>query len=393
MINLTQLIYLDNNSTTAIDPRVLSSMLPYLTTEYGNANSKHHFGIKSFEAVKAARLNVAKLVGADPSEIYFTSGATEAINLAIKGVAESLIGKGRHIVTVATEHLAVLDTCKYLETQGYEISYLSVNSEGLIDLMELESLIRIDTILVIAMLVNNETGVILPIQEISNVAHKKDTFLFSDATQAVGKVPINVDDLGIDLMCLSGHKFYGPKGVGALFVRQRNNRVKIKPIIHGGGHEKGLRSGTLNVYGIVGLGSACYFALNEMNENIEKIGALKYHLEQSILKIDGTSINGSVSKRLYTTSNILIKDVDSDALILGLSNPEGGGPEIAVSNGSACTSQSFYPSHVLSAMGLNETEAFSSIRFSIGKYNSFDEIEFTISQIAKIIAQLRAMNN
>ena len=303
-------IYLDNNATTPVDERVLNAMLPYFTKDYANANSTHRFGVNAYEAVKKARKQVAELIYAEPHEIAFTSGATEAINIAIKGVAENYQSKGKHIVTVVTEHSAVLDTCQYLETKGYEITYLPVKSDGLIDLDELKTALRDDTILVSIMLANNETGVIQPIKEIAELSHSVDALFMSDVTQAVGKISVNVDELGIDLLCISGHKLYAPKGVGALYVRQRENRVKIPALSHGGGHERGLRSGTLNVPGIVALGEASGFAKRELSKNAESIGALRDYLETELLKIEGTSVNGNTSSRLFNTSNILFRGTD-----------------------------------------------------------------------------------
>jgi len=365
--------------------------MPFLTHEFANANSTHQFGVHAYEAVKLARMQVSELIGADAHEIVFTSGATEAINLALKGVAENYQSKGKHIVTVSTEHSAVLDTCQYLETKGFEVTYLSVKSDGLIDLIELKNILRDDTILVSAMLANNETGVIQPIKEIAELTHDIGALFMSDTTQAVGKIAVNVDELGIDLLCISGHKLYATKGVGALYVRQRMNRIKIPALLHGGGHEKGLRSGTLNVPGIVALGAACFFAQIEMSKNAENIRALRDYLETELLKIDGTSVNGNVKNRLYNTSNILFRGADSDAIIMGLSNPDNDFPLIAVSNGSACTSASIEPSHVLTSIGLDEVSAFSSIRFSVGKFNSLKEIESVIESVRDVVSKLRTM--
>jgi len=386
-----QLIYLDNNATTPIDKRVLDAMMPYLTDEFANANSTHQFGVGAYEAVKTARKQVGELIGAEPHEIIFTSGATEAINLAIKGIAEQYKSKGKHIITVSTEHSAVLDTCDYMEEKGYEVTYLPVQKDGLVDLKQLKSSLRNDTILVSVMYVNNETGVIQPIEEIARLAHSAGAIFMSDCTQAIGKIPVDVDDLGIDLMCFSGHKIYAPKGVGGLFIRQRENRIKIPALLHGGGHEKGMRSGTLNVPGIVALGAACSIAQKEMDANKTKISSLRDYLETELLKIEGTSVNGSTTQRLYNVSNILFDGVDSDAMIMGLSNQETDEPLIAVSNGSACTSTSIDPSHVLTAMGLNEREAFSSIRFSLGKLNSTEDTQFVIESVYKLVNGLRAM--
>jgi cysteine desulfurase len=391
MKNRKQVIYLDNNATTPIDPRVLEAMMPFLTDQFANANSTHAFGVEAYEAVKTARKQVADLIGAEPYEIVFTSGATEAINLAIKGAAEKYKKKGRHIITVSTEHPAVLDTTEYLESIGYEVTYLPVNHEGLVDLQEVKNALREETILVSVMYVNNETGVIQPIQEISELAHNVDAIFMSDCTQAAGKIPIDVEKLGIDLLCLSGHKIYAPKGVGALYIRQRENRIKIPAVLHGGGHERGFRSGTLNVPGIVALGAACLFAKNEMNDIAKAVGELRDHLEAELLKIENTSINGSTTKRIYNVTNILVEGVDSDAVIMGLSNSENEQPLIAVSNGSACTSASIKPSHVLIAMGLNETEAFCSIRISLGKYSSIAEIDAMINFTKKVINDLKQM--
>lgn len=391
MENNKRVIYLDNNATTPIDKSVLDAMMPFLTNEFANANSTHQFGVNAYEAVKSARVQVSQLIGAEPHEIVFTSGSTEAINLAIKGVAENYQLKGKHIVTVSTEHSAVLDTCQYLVSKGFEVTYLSVKPDGLIDIEGLKAVLRDDTILVSAMLANNETGVLQPIKEIAELSHNVGALFMSDATQAVGKIPVNVDELGVDLLCLSGHKLYAPKGVGALYVRQRMNRVKIPALLHGGGHEKGLRSGTLNVPGIVALGAACALAQNEMSKNAVSIGALRDYLETELLKIDGTSVNGNTENRLYSTSNILFSGVDSDAVIMGLGNPENDLPLIAVSNGSACTSASIEPSHVLTAMGLDETAAFSSIRFSVGKFNTKKEIDIVIDAVKNVVSSLRSM--
>lgn len=391
MENKKQVIYLDNNATTQIDKRVLDAMMPFLTNEFANANSTHQFGVHAYEAVKSARVQMSELIGAEAHEIVFTSGSTEAINLAIKGVAENYQSKGKHIVTVSTEHSAVLDTCQYLETKGFEVTYLPVKSDGLIDLEELKTVLRDDTILVSVMLANNETGVIQPIKEIAQLSHNVGALFLSDATQAVGKIPVNVDELGIDLLCMSGHKLYAPKGVGALYVRQRMNRVKIPALLHGGGHEKGLRSGTLNVPGIVALGAACSLAQKEMAKNAESITVLRDYLETELFKIDGTSVNGNIENRLYNTSNVLFRGADSDAVIMGLSNPDNDLPIIAVSNGSACTSASIEPSHVLTAMGLDEVAAFSSIRFSVGKFNTKKEMDIVIDSVKDVVGNLRSM--
>jgi len=379
------MIYLDNNATTPLDPRVLEAMIPYFTEKYGNAASNHAFGVEVNQGVKKAREQVADLIGCETMEIIFTSGATEAINLALKGTVETYGHEHNHIVTVATEHPAVLDTCQYLESKGTEVTYLPVKRDGLLDLAMVENAIRNDTLLVCVMLVNNETGVIQPAKEIAALAHAKGAFFMSDATQAVGKIPVDVNDLGIDLMAFSGHKFYGPKGVGGLFVRSRRpNKVKLTPLIHGGGHERGMRSGTLNVSGIVGLGEACAIAKREMADNAQRIGALRDRLETELLKIENTFINGSREHRLYNVCNICFEGVDADAIMVGLK-------DIMVSNGSACSSTKVEPSHVLVAMGLSEREAYGSLRVSLGQSNTLDEIWITGKTVAQNISLLREM--
>lgn len=392
MLDFKKIIFLDNNSTTQVDSRVLEAMLPYFSEKYANAHSKHQFGSIASEAIKKARFQVSELIGSEPHEIIFTSGATESINLALLGTVGNYINKGKHIITVTTEHYAVIDTCKYLESLGFEVTYLPVNTDGTIDFDLLKSSIRRDTLLVSVMLANNETGVIQPLKEIGEYLKDREIIFLTDATQAVGKVPVNVDDLGVDLLCFSGHKLYGPKGIGTLFVRQHGKRIKVQPLIHGGGQERGLRSGTINVPGIVGLGFACHYSRLELNKNAMHIESLRNYLETELLKIEGTHINGSIQNRLFNTSNITFRNVDSDALIMGLNNPEND-YLTAVSSGSACSSTNINPSHVLIAMGLNEESAFSSIRFSIGKYNSQNEIEFVINLIKKIIPELRNMIN
>ena len=386
-------IFLDNNSTTKVDERVIQAMIPYFSNEYANASSTHQFGVKAHEAVKRAREQVANLIGADSNEIIFTSGATEALNTCIKGIAENNKPKGKHILTVITEHSAVLDTCKHLESIGFVVTYLPVKSDGLIDLSELRDSIRDDTFLVSVMFANNETGVIQSIKEIADITHSAGVLFLTDATQAIGKIPVNVDEFGIDILCLSGHKIYAPKGVGAIYVRQKVQRLKIPALIHGGGQERGMRSGTLNVPGIVALGEACAIAKQEMQSDTKVIVALRDYFEHEILQIEKSYINGHKISRLPNTSNVLFKGVDSEALIMGLSNPESDNPLIAVSNGSACSSSSIDPSHVLIAMGLAEEDAFCSIRFSLGKYNSKEEIDVTIKAVKSEIHKLRSYNN
>ena len=381
------MIYLDNNATTRLDPRVLDAMMPFLTDTYANAASTHPFGLSAHEAVKTARQQVADLLGCEVNELVFTSGATEAINLAIKGVAENYQSKGKHIVTVQTEHKAVLDVCQYLETRGFEVTYLPVQSDGLLDLDAVKAAIRPDTILVSVMWVNNETGVIQPIREIAQLAHQAGALFMTDATQAVGKLPVNVDDSDIDLLTFSAHKFYGPKGIGGLFVRQRRPRkVRLEALLHGGGHERGLRSGTLNVPGIVGLGKAAELARLEMVKETQRIVSLRDQLETALLKVPGTHINGTRDHRLFNVTNVYFENCDSDALIMGL---EG----MAVSNGSACTAASIDPSHVLLALGLNETEAFSCLRFSLGRFNTDEDVKAAIDGVKNVVEDLRALVN
>lgn len=380
------LIYLDNNATTKIDPRVLEAMMPFLTNEYGNAASNHNFGVSINQKVKEARASIASLIGCEDNEIIFTSGATEAINLAIKGVVENRGEKGKHIVTVSSEHPAVLDTCRFLEKKGYEISYLPVGVDGLLDLDIVKRYVRQDTILVSVMLVNNETGVIQPLKEVAEIAHAKGALFMTDATQAVGKMPVHVHEMGIDLMSFSGHKFYGPKGVGVLYVRgKRPNNVKLATLLHGGGHENGFRSGTLNVPGIVGLGKASKIAMAEMQTDAFQVSRLRNYLESELLKIDHTFINGNIQQRLYNVSNICFKGADADAIIIDLKN-------IMVSNGSACTSTLIEPSHVLTAMGLSPANCYSSLRLSLGKFNTQQEMDTAVKSIKEIVANLRLMN-
>ncbi|PKP28173.1 MAG: IscS subfamily cysteine desulfurase [Bacteroidetes bacterium HGW-Bacteroidetes-19] len=369
--------YLDYNSTTPVDPRVLEAMLPFLKDKFANPSSTHHFGQSINEYVNQAREQIADFINAESNELNFISGATEAINIAIKGVAESYSNKGKHIITVSTEHKAVLDTCKDLERKGFEVTYLPVQDNGLIELVELNKAIRPDTILVSVMCVNNETGVIQPIKEISKIAHKKGALFMTDATQAVGKIEIDVDDLGIDLLCFSGHKIYAPKGIGALYLRQRGNKVKLTSQIHGGGHEQGIRSGTLNVPGIIALAKACEISSQEMEHNKKNISDLRDSLEVELLKFPNTFLNGDSKKRIYNTSNICFQGHDANVMIGRMKN-------IAISNGSACSSAVVEPSHVLKSMGLNDDDAFASLRFSLGKYNTHKDIEVVVNKIKEL---------
>jgi cysteine desulfurase len=384
-LNGKQLIYLDNNATTPIDPRVLEAMMPFLTDLYGNAASNHMAGALVKKEVDQAREKVANLIACQPNELIFTSGATEAINLAVKGLVEANPQRN-HLITVATEHKAMLDVFGYLERKGVvTVTYLSVDHDGLIDLNELKEAVAENTLLVSVMLVNNETGVIQPIKQIAEIAHEKGAFFMTDATQAVGKMPIDVEAMGIDLFTLSAHKFYGPKGIGALYVRYKKPfRVKLEALIHGGGHERSLRSGTLNVPGIVGLGKAAELALAEMKQDAERIGALRDELEKALLEIPDTFINGHAQQRLYNTCNICIKGVDADALMTGMKH-------IIVSNGSACTSTSITPSHVLTAMGLDESDVFDSVRISLGKVSKRYEIKSALGSIAQVVVNLKSI--
>ncbi|CAN5471699.1 IscS subfamily cysteine desulfurase [soil metagenome] len=382
-------IYLDYNATTPVDKRVLESMLPYFSEKFGNASSRtHSFGWIAEDVVKEARQQVGDLINCLDQEVVFTSGATEAINLAIKGVWENYQSKGKHIITVKTEHKAVLDTCKSLEKKGAEITYLDIDREGLIDLEELKKALRPQTILVAVMYANNETGVIQPIKQIADLVHANNSpfeggqggcFLFCDATQAIGKINIDVEDEHIDIMCLSAHKMYGPKGVGALYIRRKNPRVTLFPQIDGGGHERGLRSGTLNVTGIVGLGKACEVAKLDMWDDAVRISKLRTRLEQFLCELPNTFMNGSTKHRLFNTTNICFQGHRSETII-------GKIPTIAVAMGSACTSAVAEPSHVLKAMGLSDEDSYSSIRFSLGKQTTEEEIWEVIEKVKAAVS-------
>jgi cysteine desulfurase len=362
-------------------------MIPYFTNSFGNAASRNHpFGWQAEEAVDYAREQVAKLIGADPKEIIFTSGATEADNLAIKGVFEMYASKGNHIITCNIEHKAVLDTCKHIEKEGGEVTYLKVNPDGLIDMKELEAAIKPTTILIAIMYANNEIGTVMPMKEISALAKKKGILVFSDATQAVGKIPVDVNKDGIDLMAFTAHKMYGPKGVGALYVRRKNPRVKVTAQMDGGGHERGMRSGTLNVPGIVGFGKACEICMNEMEEETIRISALRDKLERALMKIEEAYINGSTQHRLPHVTNISFKYVEGEGLLMGFNK------DIAVSSGSACTSASLEPSYVLKALGLGDDLAHSSLRFGLGRFTTEDQIDYTVEAVTKTVNKLREMS-
>lgn len=380
-------IYLDHNATTPCDPRVVEAMIPYFTNNFGNAASRNHpFGWQAEEAVDYAREQVAKLVGADPKEIIFTSGATEADNLAIKGVFEMYASKGNHIITCNIEHKAVLDTCKHIEKEGGEVTYLKVKDNGLIDLAELEAAIKPTTILIAIMYANNEIGTIMPMKEISAIAKKHGVLVFSDATQAIGKVPVDVNKDGIDLMAFSAHKMYGPKGVGALYVRRKNPRVKVTAQIDGGGHERGMRSGTLNVPGIVGFGKACEICMNEMEEETVRVSKLRDKLQAELLKIEESYLNGDKEHKLPHVTNISFKYVEGEGLMMGFNK------NIALSSGSACTSASLEPSYVLKALGLGDDLAHSSLRFGLGRFTTEDQIDYTIEQVTNTVNKLREMS-
>lgn len=380
-------IYLDNNSTTPMDPRVLEAMTPYFLEDFGNAASRNHpFGWKAEEAVDYAREQVAKLIGADPKEIIFTSGATEGDNLGIKGIFEMYASKGNHIITATTEHKAVLDTCKHIEKLGGEVTYLSVNRDGLIDLKALEAAIRPTTILIAIMYANNEIGTVQPVKEISALARKYGALFFTDGTQAVGKIPVDVNKDGIDLMAFTAHKMYGPKGVGALYVRRKNPRVKVTAQMDGGGHERGMRSGTLNVPGIVGFGKACELCMLEMQSDTNRIVKLRDKLESSLLKLEEAYVNGSTEHRLPHVTNISFKHVEGEGLLMGFNK------NIALSSGSACTSASLEPSYVLKALGLGDDLAHSSLRFGLGRFTNEEQIDYTIKAISETVLKLREMS-
>lgn len=381
-------IYMDNHATTPVDPRVLQAMLPYFTERFGNAASRSHaFGWESEAAVDAGREQIARLIrAASPREIVFTSGATESDNLAIKGVAEAYREKGNHIVTCVTEHKAVLDSCKSLEKHGYKVTYLPVDRRGLIDIERVRDALTEKTILVSIMAANNEIGTIQPVQEIGKIAHEKGILFHTDATQAVGKIPVNVEQMGIDLLSLTAHKMYGPKGIGALYVRSSKPRVKLSSIIDGGGHERGMRSGTLNVPGIVGLGKACEIAQKEMAPEAERLTTLRERLRSRIVEqLDEVYVNGHPMLRLPGNMNMSFAYVEGESLLMALK-------EIAVSTGSACTSASLEPSYVLRAIGVEEELAHTSIRFGLGRFNTEEEVDYTARRVAEEVGRLRELS-
>jgi len=380
-------IYLDNQATTPLDPKVFSAMEPWMKDKFGNAASRNHsYGWEADEAVEIARENVADIIGAIPKEIIFTSGATEANNITLQGTAYFYKNKGKHIVTLRTEHKAVLDICEFLEKEGFIITYLPVGKDGILDLNRLEDAIKEDTILVSVMHVNNEIGIIQPIREIGAICKKKDIIFHVDAAQSFGKIPVNVNEMGIDLLSISAHKLYGPKGVGALYMRQKNPRVQLQPIIFGGGHERGIRSGTLPVPNIVGMGKACDIAGNIMVEEIQKITTLRNKLLEAIMNDNpNIKVNGSMEKRVSGNLNISFPGLSNETIIAAV-------PEIAISSGAACTTSTMEPSHVLLALGLSKNEAYSSLRFGIGRFNTDEEIKTAAEAMKCCIQKLQKMS-
>jgi cysteine desulfurase len=386
-MNNRRLIYLDNNSTTPCDPRVVETMVPYFFEKHGNAASRsHQFGWEAEDAVDYAREQIAKLIGAEDKEIIFTSGATEGNNLAIKGVFEMYAKKGNHIITAETEHKAVLDTCKHLEKMGAEVTYLKVQEDGMIDLAELEAAIHPSTILVSLMWANNETGVIQDMKSIGQICEKHGVLFHSDATQAVGKIPTMVREMGVHLMSFTAHKMYGPKGVGALYVSRKNPRVKVTAQMDGGGHERGMRSGTLNVPGIVGLGKAAEIARLEMEQDAARLSKLRDHLQAELTKLEETKVNGNENSRMPHVANISFKHVEGEGLMMTFNQ------NIAVSSGSACTSASLEPSYVLVGMGLGDDLAHSSIRFSLGRFTTEEDVEEAIKLVANGVNHMRDLS-
>lgn len=384
MVNLP--IYLDNNATTPLDPRVLETMMPYLTNKFGNAASRSHaFGWDAEEAVDYAREQIAKLIGASAKEIIITSGATESDNLAIKGVYEMYASKGNHIITAKTEHKAVIDACKHVEKLGGSVTYLDPQPDGRISLKDIENAITDKTILISIMYANNEIGVIQDVKGISAIARKNNVLFMTDAVQAVGKIPVDVNADGIDLLALSAHKMYGPKGVGALYVRRKNPRVKVTAQIDGGGHERGMRSGTLNVPGIVGLGKAAQLCMEEMETEAKRLSAMRDRLEAELSKIEESYVNGSVEHRLPHIANISFTYVEGEGLMMGIK-------DLAVSSGSACTSASLEPSYVLKALGLSDDLAHSSLRFGLGRFSTEEEVDYAINHVKEAVTKLREMS-
>src|SRR5713226_3394733 len=380
-------IYMDNHATTRTDPRVLEEMLPYFTERYGNAASRQHvFGREAEEAVERARTQIGRLVGANAKDIIFTSGATESNNLGIKGVASMYRKKGNHLVTVTTEHRAVLDPCKRLQREGFDVTFLSVDPFGRVSVDQVADALSDKTLLVSVMAANNEIGTLQPIREIGKLCKERSVFFHTDAVQAVGKIPLDVEEMGIDLLSMSAHKIYGPKGMGALYVRRKDPRVRLDPIIDGGGHERGMRSGTLPVPLIVGLGTACDIAYREMPEESQKTFRLRERLRTGIMKrIDEAYINGHPIERLPGNINISFAYVEGEALMMGIK-------DVAVSSGSACTSASLEPSYVLRALGVGDELAHSSIRFGLGRFNTVEEVDYVAALVIEKVKHLREMS-
>ena len=380
-------VYMDNHATTPVDPRVLDAMLPYFREKFGNSASRNHsFGWTAEEAVENARGQVARLINATPKEIIITSGATESDNLAIKGVAEMYREKGNHIITQVTEHKAVLDTCKRMEKYGYEVTYLPVQKDGRIDLDELRHAITPKTILISIMYANNEIGVVQPIAEIGKIAKEKGVLFHVDGVQAAGKIPVDVQKDNIDLLAISAHKMYGPKGVGALYVRRRNPRVQLAAVIDGGGHERGMRSGTLNVPGIVGLGKAAELCQIEMPVESVRMRALRDRLKDGLFaRLDELYINGSMEHRLPNNLNVSFAFVEGESLLMGIN-------DIAVSSGSACTSATLEPSYVLKALGVGEDLAHTSIRFGLGRFNTQEDVDYVVDRVSEVVIRLRELS-
>lgn len=380
-------VYIDNHATTPVDPRVLETMLPYFCDKFGNAASRHAFGWEAEAAVEEAREQVARLIhAASPKEIVFTSGATESDNLAIKGVADAYRDKGNHIITCATEHKAVLDCCKTLERQGLSITYLPVDAHGLVSPDQVREAVTERTILISLMAANNETGTLHPVTEIGRIAKEKGIIFHSDATQAVGKIPVDVEEMGMDFLSMTAHKMYGPKGVGALYVRSKRPKVRLRPIMDGGGHEWGLRAGTLNVSGIVGFGKACQIAGAEMQEEAKRLIGLRERLREGIFRhLDEVYLNGHPTLRLPGNLNLSFAFVEGESLLMGLK-------EIAVSSGSACTSAALETSHVLRAMGVAEDLAHAAIRFGLGRYNTAEEVDFVARRVVEEVQRLRSLS-
>lgn len=380
-------IYMDSHATTPVDPRVLDAMLPYFSEKFGNAASRNHaYGWQAEEAVELGRKQVAALIGASAKEIVFTSGATESDNLAVKGVAHMYCDKGDHIVTVQTEHKAIIDTCKRLEKEGFRVTYLPVGRDGLLDLDQLADSLTPKTILISVMMANNEVGVVQPIAEIGTIARARRILFHTDAVQAAGKLPIDVNALHVDLVSLSAHKMYGPKGIGALYVRRKDPRVLLVPVIDGGGHERGMRSGTLNVTGIVGFGKAAEIAKHEMAAEAARLRALRDRLNEGLHKeLDGIHVNGSMDHRLPNNLNVSFAYVEGESLLMGIN-------DVAVSSGSACTSASLEPSYVLKALGTGDDLAHSSIRFGLGRFNTEEEVDYVIDKVTSVVKRLREMS-